>query len=380
MPAFAFRHVKNLYPVFWSKSRELVEAITSHVQENSDAPDEKSSPCAVVEIGGWASRATLDIIGVAGMGRDFGALKDPESELNQAYRKVFTPNRPGQLLGLAVTVLPFSLIRRLPVQANTDIPAAAEIIKRTCRELIRSKTERLKDNASADVDILSVALSSGMFSEDDLVNQLMTFLAAGHETTAGALLWATYLLSNHAEVQTRLRDEIRANLPSVSNENSQISAADIDQLPYLHAVCNEVLRFFPPVPLTIRETAHDTTILNQFVPAGTTVIIAPQAVNRSVELWGPDAQDFRPERWLGPGRANTGGADSNYSFLTFLHGPRSCIGQTFARAEFACLLAAVVGRFEMDLADRTAELEIMGGITQKPKDGLKLRMKVVEGW
>ena len=83
---------------------------------------------------------------------------------------------------------------------------------------------------------------------------------------------------------------------------------------------------------------------------------------------------------MGPGRTNTGGADSNYSFLTFLHGPRSCIGKDFAKAEFAILLAALFGHYEMELSDPNMKLEIQGGITARPKGGLFVKVKALEGW
>jgi cytochrome P450 len=194
------------------------------------------------------------------------------------------------------------------------------------------------------------------------------------------MMWACYLLCKHPEIQKRLRDEVRASLPSVSDESANVTAADVDKCAYLHAVCNEVLRFFPSVPLTTRVAAHDTTILGHPIPKGTTIIISPWAINLNKELWGEDAAEFNPDRWIGPGRANNGGADSNYSFLTFIHGPRSCIGKDFAKAEFACLVAAWVGRFEMEFADKDYTLTIGGGITSKPKGGLKVKLNVVEGW
>ena len=100
----------------------------------------------------------------------------------------------------------------------------------------------------------------------------------------------------------------------------------------------------------------------------------------SKTLWGDDAAEFNPDRWTGPGRANNGGGESNYSFMTFLHGPRSCIGQAFARAEFACLLAGLVGRFEMELEEPDREIEIQTGITTRIKGGLRVRMREVQGW
>lgn len=377
MPAFAFRHVKDLYPVFWSKAREVTEAMTAAIQE----PDKTSErPSSVLEIGNWASRVTLDIIGVAGMGQDFNAIANPNNELMTTYQRIFKTSRAARYMQLLGIIFPIWLLRLLPVKRNSDIEDASQTIKRVCRELIQQKRQKMEKWERTDTDILAVALESGGFSDEDLVNQLMTFLAAGHETTASAMTWAVYLLCRHPDVQQKLREEIRTSLPSVGDASRTISAAEVDRLPYLNAVCNETLRIIPSVPLSMRIAAHDTSILGHHIPKGTFVILSPWAINLSKQLWGDDAAEFKPERWIGPGRANTGGADSNYAFMTFLHGPRSCIGQSFAKAEFACLLAAWMGRFEMEFEDPNYELTIQGGITARPKGGLNVRLKAAEGW
>lgn len=379
MPAFSFRHIKDLYPVFWDKARESVTRMTAAMSTPS-APNE--GPSDVLEVANWASRATLDIIGVAGMGQDFNSLANPDNELSQIYGRIFAASRGGRFGQLLGIVFPMWLLRRLPFKRNLEIDDAVVTLKRICYELIATKRAKMEKagGTSSDVDILSVAIESGGFSDEDLVNQLMTFLAAGHETTASSMTWAIYLLCKHPDVQKRLRAEVRSALPSVSDPNTQVSATDIDHIAYLHAVCSETSRVFPPVPMTFRVAAHDDTIVGHPIPKGTTVVLAPWATNVSTELWGPDAAEYNPERWMGNGKANTGGADSNYSYLTFLHGPRSCIGQGFAKAEFACLLAAWVGRFEFEFADPEFELELQSGVTTRPKGGLKVRAKEVEGW
>jgi len=209
---------------------------------------------------------------------------------------------------------------------------------------------------------------------------MMTFLAAGHETTATALQWAIYALCKHPDIQRRLRDEVRANLPSISNESPPVSASAVDGLSFLSAFCNEILRFYPPVPLTIRQAAYDTTVLGSPIPKGTIMLFSADIINRSKEYWGPDADEFKPDRWLGPGRAKNGGASSPYAFMTFIHGPRSCIGQSFAKGELACLVAVMVGRFQMELKDPNAKQEIRWGITRRPKDGVQVKLTVLEGW
>ena len=380
-PAFAFRHVKDLYPVFWEKSRKLVKALMSSTGADGKDQTKSIQEAPVVEIGGWGSRAALDIIGGAGLGQDFDAIDNPHTELNATYRKVFEPTRQQRIMAMLGIIVPQWFLRALPVAHNSNISEASETIKKVCRQLIRQKQEKMDSSEKrVDIDIISVALESGGFSEEELVNQMMTFLAAGHETTATTLTWAAYRLCKHPEIQSRLREEIRSNLPSIDDDSQDITSEDLAQLPFLHAVCNETLRVHPPVPITLREAARNTSILGQYVPRGTKIVMSPSATNLSTALWGADAAEFNPERWMGPGRANTGGATSNYAFLTFLHGPRSCIGQQFAKAEFACLLAAMVGRFEWALEDENREIDVKGGITARPAGGLPVRMRALDGW
>lgn len=367
-PAFAFRHIKDLYPIFWSKSREMVKTI-----EQVELKD--NSPNTEAEIGSWASRAALDIIGVGGMGQDFNSLADPDTELNKTYRSVFSPSKQAQILGLLSFFVPGWIVERLPLKRNDDIMAASNIARETSRRLIQQKKRKLEQKEKMDPDIISIALESGVFSEDKLVDNMMTFLAAGHETTASSLTWAGYLLSKHPNVQKKLRAEVHEH---ISDLNNNVGDAIIDGMPYLHAVCQEVLRCYPPVPVTLREAVIDTTIQGYPIPKGTTIMLCPWAVNTSKELWGDDANDFNPDRWMNPGQANSGGAASNYAFLTFLHGPRSCIGQRFATAELACLLAAFVGKFEFEMAYPDEEIIIKGGITARPKNGMRLKLKVVD--
>lgn len=286
------------------------------------------------------------------------------------------------LFVLAMLMGSLTLIQKLPTQRNKDIEEGGEVIRNVARQMIQQKKEKMKDpNSETGVDIISVALANGTFDDENLVDQLMTFLGAGHETTATALQWAVYALCKNPDVQTRLREEIRANLPPISPENTEpMDATQIDNMPYLHAVCNEVLRFHPSVPNTLRISVKDTTLVGQPIPKGTFFIISPEVVNHMEELWGPDADKFNPDRFMGQGKANNGGANSNYAFLTFLHGPRSCIGQGFAKAELACLLAAMVGRFKFELKDPDAKLELKEGATVSPKDGVMAKFTPVERW
>lgn len=127
----------------------------------------------------------------------------------------------------------------------------------------------------------------------------------------------------------------------------------------------------------MRQAAHDTSLGGQPIPKDTVIVLSIWFMNRSPELWGADAEKFRPERWISDtGKPNqNGGASSNYEFLTFLHGPRSCIGQGFAKAEMRCLLAAMVGSFSWELGMDEDKILPRGVITIKPANGLHLKLK-----
>ncbi|KAH8688726.1 cytochrome P450 monooxygenase [Talaromyces proteolyticus] len=382
MPVFSFRHVKDLYPIFWSKARELTEVLADQIAINNSKKTKR-----VIEMRQWTSRATLDIVGLAGMDHDFGSLKDPHSQIIQQYKKMQqSPSLFETLFGVLLSpfaaVKDASVVLRVPTRRMKEIKEASRFIRNVCRAIIREKQDKADQSSSQiGIDLISVALKSDTFSNDALVDQMMTFLAAGHGTTSVALQWSVYALCKHQDVQQRLRQEICEQLPLVTDDNVGISASDIDRLAYLRAFCNEVLRFWPPVPSTIRESLHDTTVAGHYIPKGTIFSISPAVTNHDAELWGPDANVFDPERWMREGCANSGGVKNSHGFLTFIHGPRSCIGDKFARAELACLVAAIVGRFHFELEDQDkVEMFTKGGISAAPADGIRVYIEVVDGW
>ena len=170
---------------------------------------------------------------------------------------------------------------------------------------------------------------------------------------------------------------MRDAFPTDPATDSNLDLAGIlDNMPLLNGAIHETLRLYPTVPITVREALHDTTLGEQVIPKGTSVVLSMWQMNRSPELWGKDAGEFKPERWITNGKPNAnGGASSNYEFLTFLHGPRSCIGQGFARAEMRCLLATLVTSFEWELAMNEKDVIPRGVITSKAANGMHLRLK-----
>ncbi|KAL6703586.1 hypothetical protein ACN47E_009531 [Coniothyrium glycines] len=374
MPAFHFRHIKELYPVFWAKSVELCNAVRATLSNQTSD---------VLEIGHFSTQVTLDIIGLAGLGRDINSLRNSDDELIQNYEEILEPTSEKAVYFILHLIFPPWLIQMLPWKLNKRVKITTGNLKRICSEFVVEQKSKMKYEAPDDHesrDILSIMIRSNNFSDENLADQLLTFLAAGHETTSSALTWATYLLSQHPDVQHRLRLEIHKSIPNpAALSDSTIDVAGLlEGMPYLNGVCNEVLRLFPTIPVTGRVAIRDTTIAGQFIPNGTVSFVVPWAINRNPALWGQDSEQFVPERWIDKKTRRAtmdGGADSNYAFLTFLHGPRSCIGERFARAELRALLAAFVGGFEMQLADPSEKVIVGGTVTSKPVNGMKLKLK-----
>ena len=405
LPSFQVKYIRDLYPMFWAKSCELSNSLLSE-SPPAQTPDTKElvedirTPSAntisgttlltdangtVLEFGEWCMRVTLDIIGIAGLGRDFNALQNPHDELVRRYHLLLEPSREKLVWFAMQIVLPQWLVSMLPWKVNREVTGVQRYLYKFALDIAQQRRKRFEDDKQAREsmnDILSLLVKSNDFSDIDLAHQTLTMMAAGHETTSSTLSWCMYLLSLNSEIQTRVREEVRASLPS-PHSGDTISAAQIDGLPWLNAVCNETTRLYPTVPITAREVVRAGTPLGGYaLPLGTNVLLTPWAINRCEAFWGEEANEFRPDRWInadGTGN-NTGGAPSNYALMTFLHGPRSCIGQGFARSELKCLLAAVVGRYEFELTKPVETYYPAGLITSKPNGGMWLRLREVEGW
>ena len=196
-----------------------------------------------------------------------------------------------------------------------------------------------------------------------MIIEVPTFLVAGHETTSTATTWALYALTQAPEIQTKLRKE----LFSVSTDNPTMD--ELNELPYLEAVVRETLRLYAPVPSTVRVAVKDdvlplgtpvrtksgklleslvfvlflfshsrsmfTNLRTNRIRKGQTFFIPILALNRSTVLWGEDAREFKPERWseskVPDSVASIPGVWGN--MLTFLGGPRACIGYRFSLVE-----------------------------------------------
>ncbi|KAL4925988.1 cytochrome P450 [Aspergillus undulatus] len=390
-PVYGARNVKGFYGVFWGKGVEFVGRIEGHLQRNSNSNGYavgwgRKGLWGIEEIGQWATRTTMDIIGLAALEKDFGCLSGDgvNGDLFKAYQEIFTWAPEKELFMALNRILPRTVVSWLPWWVNERIDVTSATLRSACRALVRERMEDFRRTGGQGEDLMSIMMRSGGWEAEELVEQLLTIIAAGHETSASAFTWTCYLLAQHATAQDRLRAELRTVIPPLLTQtpapNPETLSTTLESLVYLNATINETLRLIPPVPLIRRVSKHPTTILNHSIPANTHVLISPYAINRSPELWGPDAEQFKPERWIDPETArvnNHGGAVSSYANLTFSHGQRSCIGQGFARAELRALLAVFVNRFRVQLHEPAESVVPVGIVSVRPRGGLRLRIERV---
>ena len=178
LPSFQLKHLKELYRVFWGKGAELAGAIEVEIDEkNHEKTQTGEEP--VVEFGEWATRVTLDIIGVAGMGRDFGAIKDSNDELVQAYNLLLEPTFANAIYFATNIIGPQDLVQKLPWKQNTELREITGKLKQFCLDIVRRKKAALKAGGKAGDDLLTLLIKSDSFSDQGLVDQMLTFLAAG---------------------------------------------------------------------------------------------------------------------------------------------------------------------------------------------------------
>ena len=208
--------------------------------------------------------------------------------------------------------------------------------------LIYTMIAQRRDDERDYNDVLSMLMSAESGEEPDtkltekqIHDHIMTFIAAGHETTAITLVWTLYLLSQYPQVRIKLQDEIRSVLAG-----REPTIDELAKIPYLDWVLDESMRLYPPAWLQMRFVAKESEIDGMKLPVGTLLILSQWVMHRLPEIW-QDAEVFKPERWdpaneqhIPPG-----------AYFPFGGGPRTCIGMPLAQLEARIILASILQRY-----------------------------------
>ncbi len=202
-------------------------------------------------------------------------------------------------------------------------------------------------------------------TDDEIHDEVMTLLLAGHETTANALAWTVHLLSLHPATTRRGAAEVHRVLGT-----RPVGLDDLDRLPVLSSALDESLRLFPPAWIIPREAIRDVEVEGHHVRAGAQVLVSPWLIHRDPRRWS-DPDCFRPDRWT-PGLADA--ARRSFALIPFGGGSRSCIGEHFARLEATIVLAELLRRFE-PVPPMLHRVERDHSVTLRPRGGLPMRLE-----
>lgn len=284
------------------------------------------------------------------VGHDPGGVQETIALSLKLYRYAVLP------CGGLVEYLPIPFVRR--------VQRARARLNAWLADTIGARRAHGGDRA----DLLSLLLAArdedgSAMSDQEVRDELVTLLLAGHETTAVALSWTWYLLSSHAAVQAKLRAELDTVL-----EGRLPTAADTARLPYTRMVLAEAMRLYPPAWILERRAVRDFHASGCRVPAGSLVFASPFLVHRDGRWWD-DPERFDPERWL-PGR------DANrpkFAYFPFGAGTRVCIGEQFAWLEGMLILATVAQKWWLT-HEPTHRVAMDPLVTLRPKFGMCMRV------
>ncbi len=313
-----------------------------------------------IDIGAEMKRLTLAIVGACLFGADFTGSADEIAKILQQVIK-----RSSRIAPLVALFEPAMKMYRRAFPHGPSLFYRKERmqLERILAPVIERHRNAAADDSVSD-DLLSLLLqtrdeNNGKLSDEDLRNEVVTLVLAGHETTATALTWAWYLIAKHPHVEEKLTEEVDAVLGGRTP-----TMADIARLPYTTMVFTEALRLYPPALAFGRRPLEPVLLGGYTIPRGASIFLSPYVTQRN-ERFFPRAAAFEPERWetISPPK---------FAYFPFGGGAKMCIGDAFAKMEGVLVLAIVAQRWRLQ---QVAGEEVLptDGITLNPERPILLR-------
>ncbi|KAE9391109.1 cytochrome P450 [Gymnopus androsaceus JB14] len=387
-PVFSIAHMRSMMPMF----NDIAQKVLKRVQ---------SGP-AEIDLLGWMARTALELIGQSGFGYSFDNMEDdvPKHKYSLVIKDLVQVSVTMSSAFLPLLCKLFSaktrtlLMNAFPSKAIHEVRDMVMYMHEFSIKLYEEKKRALEEGDEALMrqlgqgkDILSILMKDNInanaedkLDEDEIIAQTSTrtFIFAAMDTTSNAMSRILQLLSVHPDVQDKMRQEISQARQERQGEN--LSYDELVALPYLDAVCRETMRLYPPVSSIARRAMEDSVvplskpvrgvdgleITEVFIPKGTMVSISILNSNRNTDFWGPDAMEWKPERWLSslPDSVTNAKIPGVYSHLmTFNGGGRSCIGFKFSQLEMKVIISMLVEKFKLSPAPGKDIFWQMSGIS-----------------
>ena len=309
---------------------------------------------AVVDIHQEMMRLTLAITTRVLFGLEAAGLREISDALNVLARNIS-----------GVRLLFPSVVRLLPRPGLFEFRRAIQKLEETVYRLVDEHRRSGRDSG----DLLSMLVEArdedgSPMSARQIRDEVMTFLLAGHETTALALSWAWHLLAENAAADLELRDELDGVLggraPTVS---------DLQLLPYTEGVIKESMRLYPPAWALGRTATRDVELASYRIPAGANIVMSPWVRHRDARYF-PSPSTFEPRRWNSESTKNL----PRFAYFPFGAGPRQCIGASFAMTEAILVLATIARNFQVRPV-LGHPVEPLPSLTLRPKSGVWVEIR-----
>ncbi|KAH8995436.1 cytochrome P450 [Lactarius akahatsu] len=373
-PAFFAPQLRTFLPLFQDMASKLVQKWTDEVI----SPDPTGQP--LINVTPWLSRTTLDIIGEAGFDFHFGSLDNAKTPLAKQYENLFVdstlyPSRLDVVFKALWHYIPqpiLHFVRYLPSREYRRFRSYSDYMRGFARGLIKESIVKGDGKDMMSV-LLRANLSSdlnGKMSEDEIIAQISTLLFAGHDTTSNTMTWFLWELSKHPESQDRIRAEIEAVRAQKGEEC--LSPVDLDSMVYTQAALKESMRLHPIAWILRRTAGRDDVIPLAFpittrsgeqvssipIGKGTPIDILVGAYNRLPEIWGQDADEWNPDRFLNIDKTKQATVGLFAGLLNFSGGLRGCIGWRFAILEIQVIATMLLENFAFSLPPQSEKTRI----------------------
>ncbi|GMY09399.1 cytochrome P450 704C1-like [Fagus crenata] len=325
-------------------------------------------------------RCTLDSIFKVGFGVELNCLEGSSKE-GTAFMKAFDDSNA---LSYWRYVDPFWKLKRfLNIGSEAVLKKNIKTIDDFVHGVIRTKRNliEVQQDCNDKEDILSRFLVESNRNPEKMNDQylrdiILSFMIAGKDTSASTLSWFLYMLCKNPLIQEKIAQEVKDvtgsqdDGPNLDDFMANVTDATLDQMHYLHAALTETLRLYPAVPLDGRCAKMDDILPDGYrLKKGDGVYYMAYAMGRMPYIWGEDAEEFRPERWLKDGIFQP---ESPFKFIAFHAGPRICLGKDFAYLQMKIVSIALLRFFQFNLADDTKNVTYRTMFTLHIDGGLHL--------
>ncbi|XP_047469313.1 cytochrome P450 4C1-like [Penaeus chinensis] len=367
-PAFHFKILEDFVEVFNQQSNCMVQRL------------QKKADGKTFDIFPYITLCALDVICETAMGRVLGAQADIESQYVKALYRIGTLVQQRQS---RPWLQPDILFKLSGYQKEHD--ACLKVLHEFSNETIKSRRldylerQKNKDQNTAEDEaigkkkrlafldlLLEYSENVSRLSNEDIREEVDTFMFEGHDTTAAAINWSVYLLASNPEIQTRVHEELDSIF---GGSDRPITMADLREMKLTENCIKEALRLFPSVPFLARELKEDVVVDDYCIPSGTTVTVVTYRLHRDPEQF-PNPEVFDPDRFLHENCKSR----HPYAYVPFSAGPRNCIGQKFALMEEKILLSHIMRSFRVESTVKREDLRLIGELVLRPENGNHVKL------